>query len=76
LIAGFSTCFPVPRQYNWLLSLDVNGGPAAGQLTIASTYEAADPVAWHQWHHWNLAQGLARIYLDAGKNVLTIHIVT
>jgi hypothetical protein len=58
------------------ISLDVNGEPAAGPLTIVSTFDAADPVAWRQWHHWNEAQDLVRVHLATGKNVLTIHIVT
>jgi hypothetical protein len=55
------------------ISLDVNGEPASGPLTIASTYDAADPVAWRQWHHWNVARNLVRIHLTRGRNVLTIH---
>jgi len=57
------------------ISLDVNGEPAVGPLTIVSTFDAADPVAWRQWHHWNEAQDLVRLHLARGKNVLTIHIV-
>jgi hypothetical protein len=58
------------------ISLDVNGKPATAPLTITSTFDAAEPVAWRQWHHWNLAAGIARIKLPAGKSVLTIHILT
>ena len=58
------------------ISFDVNGAPATGSLTIVSTYDAADPVAWRQWHHWNMARNLAHLYLSAGKNVLTVHTVT
>ena len=58
------------------ISFDVNGESATGPLTIASTYDAADPLAWRQWHHWNIAQNLTRIHLSAGKNVLTLHTVT
>ena len=58
------------------ISLDVNGEPATGPLTIVSTYDAADPVAWRQWHHWNMAAGIARLKLPAGKSVLTVHIVS
>jgi hypothetical protein len=58
------------------ISVDVNGQPAAGPLNIASTYNAADPLAWRQWHHWNLAPGLARVQLAKGKNVLTVHVVS
>jgi hypothetical protein len=58
------------------ISLDVNGEPATGPLTIASTFDTADPVAWRQWHHWNLAPGIARLKLPKGKSVLTVRIVT
>lgn len=58
------------------ISLDVDGEPATGPLTIASTYEVADPLAWRQWHHWNMAPALAKLHLPAGKNVLTVHILT
>jgi hypothetical protein len=58
------------------IGLDVNGERVADALPIASTYDAADPVAWRQWHHWNLARDLARIRLNAGRNVLTVHILT
>src|SRR3974390_2265202 len=58
------------------ISLDVNGEPATGPLTIASTYDAADPFAWRQWHHWNIARDLARIHLNKGMSVLTVHTVS
>jgi len=58
------------------ISLDVNGVRAADALSIASTYDPADPVAWRQWHHWNLARVLAHVHLNAGRNVLTIQILT
>jgi hypothetical protein len=58
------------------IALDVNGQAAAGPLTIESTYDAADPVAWRQWHHWNLAPGIAKVKLAKGRNVLTVHILT
>jgi hypothetical protein len=57
------------------ISIDVNGEPASGPLTIVSTYDPTDPVAGRQWHHWNVAPGIAKLHLAAGKNVLTIHIV-
>jgi hypothetical protein len=57
------------------ISLDVNGESATGPLTIASTYDAADPVGWRQWHHWNLAKGLVKLHLEKGRNVLTVRTV-
>ena len=59
-----------------MISVDVNGEPATGPLPIVSTADPADPVAWRQWHHWNIAPGLVRLKLPAGKSVLTVHILT
>jgi hypothetical protein len=58
------------------ISIDVNGKDATGPLTIVSTSDAAEPVAWRQWHHWNLAPGVAKVKLPKGKVVLTVHILT
>jgi hypothetical protein len=58
------------------VSLDVNGKDVTGPINIASTFDAADPIAWRQWHHWNMRSGILRLQLPAGKNVLTVHILT
>ena len=58
------------------ISVDVNGKDGTGPLEIASTYDAADPLAWRQWHHWNLAAQLFRVRLSNGKNIITVHILT
>jgi hypothetical protein len=58
------------------ISMDVNGKDATGPLTIASTFNASDPIAWRQWHHWNIMPGFVRLRLPAGKSVLTVHILT
>jgi hypothetical protein len=58
------------------ISLDVNGQSATGPLSITSTFNAADPLDWRQWHHWNIAPAIAKLQLPAGKTVLTIHILT
>jgi hypothetical protein len=58
------------------ISIDVNGKDATGPLQIATTNDPADPVAWRQWHHWNLAAKLFKLHLSKGKNVLTVHILT
>jgi Carbohydrate binding module (family 6) len=58
------------------ISLDVNGNSATGPIEIPTTYNAADPVAWRQWHHWNLLRDAAVLDLPAGRNVLTAHIVS
>ncbi len=58
------------------ISLDVNGETATGPLTIASTFDSADPIGWRQWHHWNIAPHLVKVHLSAGRNVITVHIVS
>jgi hypothetical protein len=58
------------------IALDVNGKDATGPLTIPTTYDAADPIAWRQWHHWNVAKNLVKVQLQAGRNVLTVRILT
>jgi hypothetical protein len=58
------------------ISVDVNGKDATGPVRIMTTHDPADPVAWRQWHHWNLAQQLLTLRLGKGKNVLTVHILT
>ena len=57
------------------IALDVNGVGATGPLTISSTYDAADTVAWRQWHHWNVAKELVKVHLVKGRSVLTVHTV-
>jgi hypothetical protein len=59
-----------------MISVDVNGKAATGALPIVSTLDAAEPVAWRQWHHWNVSPGLVRLKLPKGKAVLTVHILT
>jgi hypothetical protein len=58
------------------ISLDVNGEPATVPLPIESTFNAADPAAWRQWHHWNIAPQIAKLHLPAGKSGITVHILT
>jgi hypothetical protein len=58
------------------ISLDVDGQPETGPLKIVSTFDASDPVAWRQWHHWNIAPGILKVKLGRGISVLTVHILT
>ena len=57
------------------ISLALNGNDVSGPIKIESTYNAADPIAWRQWHHWNYAKNLATVELPRGVNVLTLRIV-
>jgi hypothetical protein len=58
------------------ISMDVNGADATGPVKIDTTYNASDPVAWRQWHHWNVMKDAVRVKLLKGKNVMTVHILT
>jgi hypothetical protein len=58
------------------VSIDVDGKSATPALNIPSTYDASDPIAWRQWHHWNVIPELTKVHLPAGRSVLTIHIVS
>ena len=58
------------------ISIDVNGKNATGSLQLATTYDAADPVAWRQWHHWKLASNFFKVRLSKGRNVLAVHILS
>jgi len=57
------------------ISLDVNRQDATGPLALVDTHNAQEPVAWRQWHHWNKMNGLAKVHLAAGKQLLTLHVV-
>jgi len=58
------------------ISLDLDGKDLTGPINIPTTYNAADPIAWRQWHHWNLLKGMAEVPLPKGVNVLTLRILT
>jgi hypothetical protein len=36
-----------------MIALDLDGKQLANQLTVHSTHNAQDTIAWRQWHHWN-----------------------
>ncbi len=55
-------------------SLALNAKDISGSIKIESTYNASDPIAWRQWHHWNYAKNLATVTLPKGTSVLTLHI--
>jgi hypothetical protein len=58
------------------ISVEVNGKDATGPLNIQSTFNNAEPIAWRQWHHWNVLPALVKLNLPAGRSVLTVHILT
>lgn len=63
-------------QHGADIGLDLDRKSLASPLKIQSTASSAEPLAWRQWHHWNMAKDLAEVELPAGVHVLTVHIVT
>jgi hypothetical protein len=57
------------------IAISVNDQDATGPIVIRSTSRAEDAVPWRQWHHWNKMEGIARIPLEQGRQVLTLHTV-
>ena len=60
---------------NGKISISVNDKDATGPILIPSTANAAETVAWRQWHHWNYLADIARINLDKGLQTITLHTV-
>jgi hypothetical protein len=58
------------------IAFDVNGKQVSGPFTITSTYNASDPIAWRQMHHWALAKGFVHMRLRRGVQVLTLRVLT
>jgi len=58
------------------ISFDLNGKKLTGAVNILSTYDAADPVAWRQWHHWSVMNDLIEVKLRKGVQVLTLHVLS
>jgi len=58
------------------ISLDRNGKPLVSSISIVSTRNDQEPIAWRQWHHWNVTTNLAEVELPKGVSVLTLHILT
>src|SRR5271155_2140871 len=58
------------------ISLDRNGKTIVSSVNIISTSTDKDPIAWRQWHHWNVMTNIAEVELPKGVNILTVHIMT
>ncbi len=58
------------------ISLDRNGRALTNAVEVPTTFDAGDPIAWRQWHHWNLLKDAASFELPAGVSVLTVHTLT
>ena len=51
--------------------LHVDGAPR-GTITLPTTHDDADTVAWRQWHHWNKVVGGLELELTPGLHLVRI----
>ncbi len=58
------------------IGLDLNSQKLVESIDIPTTYDAKDPLAWRQWHHWNKLNHAATVHLPRGLNLLTLRILT
>jgi len=56
------------------ISLDRNGQPLVSEIKVISTHNDQEPIAWRQWHHWNVMSNVAEVKLPKGISVLTVRI--
>lgn len=54
------------------ISFTVDADPVAVPCNITSTFDAADTIAWRQWHHWNVARDAVTLKLPKGLSVIKI----
>lgn len=60
---------------NGQISLALNDVDVTGPIDIPATFDAADTIAWRQWHHWNYLDKMPFIELKKGIQTLTLHTV-
>jgi hypothetical protein len=58
------------------VAFDLNGKKLTKPIAIRSTYDAADPIPWRQWHHWNVMKDFAKVQLPKGVSVLTLRVLS
>ena len=46
-----------------------------GTITLPTTHDDADTLAWRQWHHWNKAAGALDLGLEAGLHLVRIQLL-
>jgi hypothetical protein len=55
------------------VGITVNNKDVSGPLTVPSTHNDADTLAWRQWHHWNYVKSLTVIELHKGMQLIGLH---
>jgi hypothetical protein len=62
-------------RYDGKIALDVDGKEWIAPVTINSTFNQKDTIAWRQWHHWNKEVLATGLLLTKGKHCLTLRTV-
>lgn len=62
-------------KYCGAISPDLDGKNVGCLIKIDSTYDARDPIAWRQWHHWNYGKRSCKPAPPEGGTCLTLHVV-
>jgi hypothetical protein len=57
-----------------IIAIDVDGVEAL-KSKIPTTFDAADTIAWRQWHHWNKAIDIGKVELKKGRHIITLRTV-
>lgn len=60
---------------NGIIAFDLENKHLTGGLSLPSTHNDSDTIAWRQWHHWNRVDSLTNVKLKKGTHQLTLHIV-
>jgi hypothetical protein len=71
---AYAIDIPYTANGDGAISLTLDGTQRLATIPIPSTADAADPLAWRQWHHWSVLTGAATVSLPAGSHVLTLKI--
>ena len=58
------------------ISLARDGRSLVSSINIISTSNDHEPIAWRQWHHWNMMTNVAEVKLPKGISVLTLRVLT
>ncbi len=57
------------------ISLWIDGKEISQEITVPSTRNEKEPVAWRQWHHWNKITNDIPNKIKKGNHILTLKIV-
>ncbi len=58
------------------VSISIDGKYQSGILKVPTTYQAADTIAWRQWHHWNKTILVKNVSLSKGLHFLQLFSVS